>query len=186
MEGNDNIYFLYELRDVQVNYSGQKAQHPTSGGGFGAKKAYGGGQQSFSGEKHTVFVGNLSFKTTENSLSKHFKDCGPIVAVRIALDRDTGKMKGFGHIDFDSADSVNKAINKNGLELDGRPLKVDASTAKPGGNAGGRGGFGGGRGGRGGGRGGRGGGDPLMKAQKSGAIIDTGKKNVTTFDEDDD
>ena len=44
MEGNDNIYFLYELRDVQVNYSGQKAQHPTSGGGFGAKKAYGGGQ----------------------------------------------------------------------------------------------------------------------------------------------
>ena len=88
-------------------------------------------------------------------------------------------MKGFGHIDFDSADSVNKAINKNGLELDGRPLKVDASTAKPGGNAGGRGGFGGGRGGR-------GGGDPLLKAQKSGAIIDTGKKNVTTFDEDDD
>jgi RNA recognition motif-containing protein len=84
-------------------------------------------------------------------------------------------MKGFAHIDFESADSITKAVVKNGVELDGRALKVDASTAKSGG-AGGRGGFGGGRGGR-------GGGDPMQRAQKSGAMIDNGGRNVTTFDD---
>lgn len=68
-------------------------------------------------------------------------------------------MKGFAHIDFESADGVQNAIAKNGIEFEGRELKVDASQAKSGGGGGGRGGYGGGRGGgRGGSRGGRGGG----------------------------
>jgi RNA recognition motif-containing protein len=83
-------------------------------------------------------------------------------------------MKGFAHVDFETAESVTTAISKNGVEFEGRPLKVDASTPKPGG-AGGRGGFGGGRGGR-------GGGDPMARAQKSGAMIYNGGVNVTTFD----
>jgi len=90
-------------------------------------------------------------------------------------------MKGFAHIDFGTAEAAQKAVTKNGVELDGRPLKVDASQPSSGGS---RGGFGGGRGGF-GGRGGRGGGDPMQRAQKSGAIINTGAKNVTTFEDDD-
>ena len=91
-------------------------------------------------------------------------------------------MKGFAHIDFASADAVSKAIEKNGVEFEGRPLKIDASTSKAGGSGGARGGFGGGRG-RGGFGGGRGGGDPMARAQKSGAIINNGARNVTTFDD---
>ena len=95
-------------------------------------------------------------------------------------------MKGFAHIDFASADAVSKAIEKNGVEFEGRPLKIDASTSKAGGAGGSRGGFGGGRGGGrggfGGGRG-RGGFDPMARAQKSGAIIYSGARNVTTFDD---
>jgi len=68
-------------------------------------------------------------------------------------------MKGFAHIDFESADGVQNAISKNGVEFEGRELKVDASQAKSGGSGGRGGGYGGGRGGgRGGSRGGRGGG----------------------------
>ena len=70
-------------------------------------------------------------------------------------------MKGFAHIDFESADAVTNAIEKNGMEFEGREIKVDASQAKSGGSGGYGGGRGGGRGGygggRGGGRGGRGG-----------------------------
>jgi nucleolin len=99
-------------------------------------------------------------------------------------------MKGFAHVDFETPEGAQKAIEKNGIDFEGRALKVDASQAKSGGGAGGRGGFGGGRGGgfgggRGGGRGGfgRGGGDPMQRAQKSGAIINSGTKNVTTFED---
>jgi nucleolin len=140
-------------RDLTVNYSGQK---PT--GDRPERPAYGGGQGG-QGDKHTAFVGNLPFKADENALADFFKKCGGIVEVRLAKDRDTGKLKGFGHIDFENAECLQKAMEMNGSELDGRQLKVDVSTPKSGGS-GGRGGFGGGRGGGRGGdfRGGRGGG----------------------------
>lgn len=67
-------------------------------------------------------------------------------------------MKGFAHIDFEAPEGVQNAISKNGVEFEGRELKVDASQAKSGGSSGGRGGgYGGGRGGGRGGRGGSGG-----------------------------
>jgi len=196
-------------RDVQVNYSGQKGgdtgnrggdKSGSWGGNTGNTGGSWGGNQTRSsggdGDKHTAFIGNLSFKTNEISIKKFFKDCGGIIDVRIAKDRDTGKMKGFAHVDFESADGLQQAITKNGSELEGRELKVDASASKSGGS-GGRGGFGGGRGGgrggygggRGGGRGGygggRGGGDPMQRAQKSGAILQNTGNNVKTFDDDD-
>jgi nucleolin len=116
-------------------------------------------------------------------LKNLFKDCGGIIDVRIAKDKDTGKMKGFAHVDFEAADSVQSAIAKNGTELDGRPLKIDASEAKSGGGRGGfGGGRGGGRGGRGGFGGGRGGGDPFVRSQKSGAILPP-SGNVINFDD---
>lgn len=123
-----------------------------------------------SGDSHTIFVGNLGFKTNENTIKKFFSRAGNIVGIRIAMNED-GRAKGFCHVDFDSSEAVQKAISYAGQEIDGREIRVDASEArKPreGGFGGGRGrggfrggesrGFGGGRGGfRGGDSRGRGG-----------------------------
>lgn len=197
-----NLYL--EDRQLQVNYSGQKDANAQQSGGYGNKGGYGGnaggygggagGNRGSSDGKFTAFVKNLPFKINDTSLRKFFKDCGGINELRIATDKDTGKLKGFAHVDFESQEALDKAIAKSGQELDGRELFIDASAAKAGGS-GGRGGFGGGRGGFGGGRGGRGGfgggrggfgGDPMQRAQKTGAIINNGGKNVTKFDEDSD
>jgi nucleolin len=119
----------------------------------------------------SVFVGNISYTTDDDTLRQIFESCGTIKEVRIAMDQD-GRARGFAHIDFESPDSVQKAIQKSGTEVDGRTLRVDYASGKQGGGGGGfrggRGGYGGGRGGgsygggygggRGGGRGGYGGG----------------------------
>ncbi|KAJ2747163.1 nuclear localization sequence binding protein [Coemansia sp. BCRC 34301] len=110
----------------------------------------------------TLFVGNLSFSTTEDSLRDAFAECGTVVSTRIPTDRETGRMKGFGYIEFDSVEAAAEAIKYNGTDLDGRNIRLDYSTPRTGGGegggrGGGRGGFRGGRGG-GGFRGGNGGG----------------------------
>jgi len=101
----------------------------------------------------SVFVGNLSYQTTEDSLRGVFEACGKIANIRVATDQE-GNPRGFAHIDFASPDSVEKAVSKAGAKVDGRAIRVDYSTPKKqdGGNRGGQrgfgGGFGGGRGGR--------------------------------------
>jgi RNA recognition motif-containing protein len=106
-----------------------------------------------------MFVGNLSFQTTESDVRSAFEQYGPVESVAIITDRDTGRSKGFGFVEM-SEEDANKAIaGLGGSELDGRALTVN--EAKPmvkrdfggGGGGGGRGGGGGGRGNsRGGGR----------------------------------
>jgi nucleolin len=110
-------------------------------GGYGGNQGgYGGNQGGFQkvdydGERHTIFVGNVGFKTYENSIKSFFDDCGQVVDVRIAKDRDTGRSKGFCHVDFASADAVQKAIAKAGQQLDGREVRVDASIPREGGSS---------------------------------------------------
>jgi len=110
----------------------------------------------------SIFVGNLSYTTTETQLRQLFEPCGAIKEIRVAADHE-GRARGFAHIDFEDNEAVRKAIQKSGTEIDGRTLRVDYSSGKTqgGGQRGGRGGYGGGRGGstggRGGFRGGRGG-----------------------------
>ena len=114
-----------------------------------------------------LFVGNLTFDTTEDALRELFAPMGEVQAVRIMTDRDTGKSRGFAFVEMANDDDAAKAITAlNGKELGGRALNVN--EAKPredrggrggGGGGGGRGGgYGGGRGGGGGYGGGRGGG----------------------------
>jgi cold-inducible RNA-binding protein len=108
-----------------------------------------------------VFVGNLSFQTTDSDLSDLFAQFGEVESVSIITDRDTGRSKGFGFVAM-SDDSAEKAISQlNGTELNGRALTVN--EARPmvkkdfgGGGGGGRQGGGNNRGG-GYGRGGGGG-----------------------------
>lgn len=93
-----------------------------------------------------LFVGNLSFQTTESELQALFEQFGEITRVQIMTDRDTGRSRGFAFVEMTSDEAAAKAIEAlNGKELGGRALNVNEARPKPEGR-GGRGG-GGGRGG---------------------------------------
>jgi cold-inducible RNA-binding protein len=92
-----------------------------------------------------LYVGNLSFQTTESELDDLFAQAGEVESVRIITDRDTGRSRGFGFVEMNE-ENAEKAISQfNGQELDGRALTVN--EARPQANRGGRGGGGGGGGG---------------------------------------
>ena len=103
-----------------------------------------------------IYVGNLSYQTTENDLTALFEQAGQVESVNIITDRDTGRSKGFAFVEM-SNDEAEKAIAQfNGTELNGRALTVNEARPREERSGGGRGGYGGGAGGR--GRGGRTGG----------------------------
>ncbi|MEI7730668.1 MAG: RNA-binding protein [Verrucomicrobiota bacterium] len=113
-----------------------------------------------------LFVGNLSFNTTENDLQDAFAAHGTVTETNLMMDRMTNRPRGFGFVTMSTPEEAQKAIEAlNGKEIDGRALTVN--VAKPreertGGGGGGGGrrsyGGGGGGGGYGGGSGGGGGG----------------------------
>jgi len=106
-----------------------------------------------------IFVGNMSFQTTEDGLRAAFEAHGEVGEVAVVTDRETGRPRGFGFVTMpDDAQAQAAMAALNGTELDGRAINVNEAKPKPaGGGGGGRGGYGGGGGG-GGGRGGAGGG----------------------------
>ncbi|HEU5059217.1 MAG TPA: RNA-binding protein [Kofleriaceae bacterium] len=108
-----------------------------------------------------LFVGNLSFNTTEESLMAAFQEFGEVVEARLMTERETGRSRGFGFVEMATPEAAAKAIEEmNGAVLDGRPLRVNEAEKRPErGGGGGGGGFRGGGGGRGGDRGGGRGGD---------------------------
>ena len=99
-----------------------------------------------------IYVGNLSFGTTEDQLRDQFAEHGDVGEVVIVTDRDTGRSRGFGFVTLDDDGAARGAIEAlNGTEVDGRTLTVnEAKPRAP--RTGGGGGYGGGRGGGGGGR----------------------------------
>lgn len=106
-----------------------------------------------------LFVGGLSWGTTDDGLHQAFERFGEIVEAKVITDRETGRSRGFGFVSFTNDESaVSAATEMNGAMLDGRTIRVnEAENQAPkqrGGGGGGRGGY---RGGGGGGRGGRGG-----------------------------
>jgi len=103
-----------------------------------------------------LYIGNLSFSTTDESLSGLFAQFGTVESAKVITDRDSGRSKGFGFIEMSSPEEAQEAIEKlNGSQFDGRNLTV--SEARPMAPKGDRGGFGGRRSGGGGGGGGGGG-----------------------------
>jgi cold-inducible RNA-binding protein len=114
-----------------------------------------------------LYVGNMSFDTTEEQLRELFSQAGTVVAVDVIKDRDSGRPKGFAFVTMGSQAEAEAAINMyNSKTIGGRPLTVNVARPREerpggggrGGDRGGRGGFGGG-GGRGGGGGDRRGGN---------------------------
>ncbi len=73
-----------------------------------------------------VFVGNISFDTTEEMVRDIFAEVGPVVAVRLVTSKDSGKPKGYGFVEFPDSVTAEAAVrNLNGRELAGRALRVD-------------------------------------------------------------
>ncbi|MBI3684025.1 MAG: RNA-binding protein [Acidobacteria bacterium] len=102
-----------------------------------------------------VFVGNLSFQTTQEDLQAAFVQFGEVERVNIITDRFTGQPRGFAFVEMTNREEAENAIAKlNGTEMNGRTLNVNEARPRPAGG----GGFGGGGGSRGrsGGGGGRG------------------------------
>ena len=91
-----------------------------------------------------IYVGNLSYDVTENELRDFFAQYGSIEDVKLIMDFNTGRSKGFGFITFATEDGSEKALSANGSEMSGRKLKVNAAKENNDrGGRGGRGGFGG-------------------------------------------
>ncbi|MBP9167897.1 MAG: RNA-binding protein [Kofleriaceae bacterium] len=109
-----------------------------------------------------LYVGNLSFNTSTESVRAAFEDFGSVSDVHLVSDRETGRPRGFGFVTMGTPEEAQKAIEgMDGQMLDGRPLRVNQAEERPArGGGGGGGGFRGGGGGgfRGGGGGGYGGG----------------------------
>jgi len=77
-----------------------------------------------------LFVGSISFDSTEDSLKQKFEEIGPVVSAKIIFDRFSGRSKGFGFVEMENEEDAAKAIQElNGSMLDGREIVVN--EAKP-------------------------------------------------------
>lgn len=100
-----------------------------------------------------LYVGNLSYSTTEASVRAAFEPHGEVTSVNLITDRDSGRPKGFGFVEMGTPEAAQAAKEAlDGTELDGRTLKVDVAKEQAPraprsggyGGGGGRGGYGGG------------------------------------------
>jgi len=100
------------------------------------------------GMSKKLFVGSLSWSTTDETLREAFARFGEVTEAKVITDRDTGRSRGFGFVTFNESEEANAAISAlNGTELDGRAIKVNEALDKGPRRGGGGGGFGGGGGG---------------------------------------
>jgi cold-inducible RNA-binding protein len=96
-----------------------------------------------------IFVGNLSFGSTEDGIRSLFEQYGAVERVNLVTDRDTGQARGFGFVEMSNGPEADRAIAElNGRELDGRALNVNEARPKPERGSGGGGYRSGGGGGR--------------------------------------
>ena len=94
-----------------------------------------------------LYVGNLSFNTTELELREVFSQCGTVAETKMVMDRETGRPRGFAFVEMGSEQEAKLAIDElNGRELGGRTLTVNEAQERSGGGGSRGGGGGGGRG----------------------------------------
>ena len=91
-----------------------------------------------------LFVGSLAFATTDETLKDHFEKIGEVASARVATDRESGRSRGFGFVEFTDEANNQKAVDElDKTELDGREINVSIARPreeKPRGNFGGNGG----------------------------------------------
>ena len=78
-----------------------------------------------------IYVGNISYSTSEEDLRESFGQFGEVTSAKIITDRETGRSKGFGFVEMADDDAGNKAIEEmNGKEIGGRDLRVNMARPK--------------------------------------------------------
>jgi cold-inducible RNA-binding protein len=81
--------------------------------------------------QQNLFVGSLAYATTDDSLKAHFEQIGEVESARVITDRDSGRSKGFGFVQFVNDDDNQKAVDQlNGKDLDGREITVNLAKPK--------------------------------------------------------
>lgn len=88
-----------------------------------------------------IYVGNLSYGTTESMLEDFFNKYGQIAELKLITDRETGRSKGFAFVTFEDQKAAQSAVEADGTELDGRRLKISIAREERSGGGGGRGGM---------------------------------------------
>ncbi len=78
-----------------------------------------------------LFVGSLAWTTTDDTLQAHFATVGTVASAKVVTDRDSGRSRGFGFVEFDDDKEADAAIEKlNNSELDGRTITVNEARPK--------------------------------------------------------
>jgi cold-inducible RNA-binding protein len=86
-----------------------------------------------------LYVGNLAYSTGDQELREAFAPHGNVLSASVVSDRDSGQSRGFGFVEFNSADEAERAIEAmNGSDLGGRSLNVNVARPREGGGGGGR------------------------------------------------
>jgi len=95
-----------------------------------------------------IYVGNLSYKTTDDDLRQHFERFGEVSSAKVITDRTTGQSKGFGFVEMPNKNEAEEAVEQtNGAEMNGRQLRVNEAQPRARYSGSGRGGSGRGGGG---------------------------------------
>ena len=85
---------------------------------------------------HKLFIGGLSFSTSDESLRELFATAGSVESASVVTDRDTGRSRGFGFVEMATAEEADAAAKKfNGQVVDGRTLKVEIANSSGSGGA---------------------------------------------------
>eukprot|EP00584_Thalassiosira_punctigera_P023785 CAMPEP_0172551388 /NCGR_PEP_ID=MMETSP1067-20121228/38993_1 /TAXON_ID=265564 ORGANISM="Thalassiosira punctigera, Strain Tpunct2005C2" /NCGR_SAMPLE_ID=MMETSP1067 /ASSEMBLY_ACC=CAM_ASM_000444 /LENGTH=259 /DNA_ID=CAMNT_0013339173 /DNA_START=98 /DNA_END=873 /DNA_ORIENTATION=- len=137
-------------RTIRVNESKPRGEGPADiargGGPGGGVRGLGpGGYGTFNPQGRDevkLYVGNLSFETTEESVRSMFEQFGPVSDCFLPTDRESGRVRGFAFVTMPAKEAEVACGKANGMELDGRMLRIN--EAQPKGSGGGRGGRGGG------------------------------------------
>ncbi|GAA4652859.1 RNA-binding protein [Kistimonas scapharcae] len=87
-------------------------------------------------QQNKLFVGNLAFSSSEQDLEAVFGQFGELQEVKIIMDRETGRSRGFGFVSFVDASDAEAALAANGQNVGGRDLRVNFATERTGGNGG--------------------------------------------------
>jgi RNA recognition motif-containing protein len=81
--------------------------------------------------QQNLFIGSLAYATTDETLAAHFAQIGPVSSARVITDRDSGRSKGFGFVEFENESDNQKAVDQlDGKELDGRTISVGLARPK--------------------------------------------------------
>lgn len=79
----------------------------------------------------SMYVGNLPFSANQFSLQSLFAPFGEVISARVMSDRETGRSRGFGFVEMESADAQNAISSLNGTEMEGRKLRVNEAEKRP-------------------------------------------------------